>query len=324
MFSLRLQGRNQTESDLIKLNQYHSVDISISSSFTLNKDCWEAYMDLLNEISSPIPKEHVIIITMQFGLANICLVGHEATIVVDKVEKSIPKKRQLVNGRDKAIIEFYRKVFESLNKQLKKFNYNSIVIVGRLDFVLVCVLLTYSLFSPGFLNVEFMAFAVKESQRNNNNEFLLSLQTKCMTCHTSTGYISAIDEIFQDNLVASRIQNLKLACEIKKLSLFFENLRDNESRVCYGLWDVNYAHSLCAIQDLLITDALYNSVEPVERNYFKELMKSIQDKGMVDNILIYTFIFTSTFSFCKTDIFLSSSLPLQFRRCCIKIQLSSC
>ena len=70
-------------------------------------------------------------VTMQFGLANICMVTSDTTLVMSHVTRNIPKKREYVNGRDKAITDFFRDVYASLKKQLMKVEYRSVVVVGR-------------------------------------------------------------------------------------------------------------------------------------------------------------------------------------------------
>lgn len=73
----------------------------------------------------------MIVVTMQFGLANICMVSSDTTFVISHITRNIPKKREYVNGRDKAITDFFRDIYAALKKQLAKVQYRSVVVLGR-------------------------------------------------------------------------------------------------------------------------------------------------------------------------------------------------
>ena len=114
------------------MGQFHSIDITVGSTFTISKDYWEEdIQNILNEGTKLVAKEHVIVVVMQFGLANVCLVGSEETLVISHIEHNIPKKKQSSVARDKAIISFYSQINDVILKQLLKFNYNSVVVIGR-------------------------------------------------------------------------------------------------------------------------------------------------------------------------------------------------
>jgi protein pelota len=132
--SLRILGRNRTESDKIKMGAFHSVDIDPGTTFTLEKDnnYDKASMDeRIEEITAQIPKEHTIVLPMQEGIANICVVSSDATITVSRITRNIPKKKDYEKARDASISKFFNDIYVPLKRHLAKFEHRSVVVVGR-------------------------------------------------------------------------------------------------------------------------------------------------------------------------------------------------
>ena len=73
---------------------------------------------------------------MQLGLAHVCLIKKEMTVLRAKVEISVPKKRSGRTGHDKAVERFYAATLKALIKHV--------------DFTVVKAVI---LASPGFVKV---------------------------------------------------------------------------------------------------------------------------------------------------------------------------
>jgi protein pelota len=94
--SLRLNGPNVKENEHIRMGQYHTLEIELGRAFTISKDCWDSiHMELLDELSDPMKKAEVAAVVMQEGLAHLCLIKSAMTKTCARIEKSMPKKKQV-------------------------------------------------------------------------------------------------------------------------------------------------------------------------------------------------------------------------------------
>jgi protein pelota len=148
---LRVKGTNQQENEFVKLGQYHTVDLVLNQSFTLEKEHWDSvYMDRLDLATDVKKTADVAALLMQPGLANLCLVTAHQTQVKQKVEVNIPKKRGAASqgGHEQALQRFFAQCYDA--------------IVRHVDFntVKACIIA-----SPGFLRDDFFSFLLQQSSR---------------------------------------------------------------------------------------------------------------------------------------------------------------
>ena len=94
--ALRLKGVNVAQNDYIQMGQYHTVEIEQNRTFTVRKTVWDAMtLDLLREIANPMKKAEIAALVMQEGLAHLCLVKSSMTRTCARIEKYLPKKKQV-------------------------------------------------------------------------------------------------------------------------------------------------------------------------------------------------------------------------------------
>lgn len=92
--ALRLNGRNLTENEHIKMGQYHTIELELGREFTIYKDIWEnIYLSRLEEASDPTKKAEVAALVMEEGVATLCLLKSALTKTCAKIVKSFPKKK---------------------------------------------------------------------------------------------------------------------------------------------------------------------------------------------------------------------------------------
>ncbi len=97
--SLRLNGKNVTENEHIKMFQYHTVEVELKRVLTLTKQSWDSVsLEMLSEASDALKQADVAAITMHDGIANICLIKSNMTKVLKKIERPFPKKRDVRKG----------------------------------------------------------------------------------------------------------------------------------------------------------------------------------------------------------------------------------
>lgn len=95
-----------------KIGQFHTLDLELNRNFTLEKEVgadgegvgWdsvavEQLKDAVDEGGNR--RAEAVAVVMQEGLAHICFIGQFQTILKQKVEMSVPRKRQGGGDHDK-------------------------------------------------------------------------------------------------------------------------------------------------------------------------------------------------------------------------------
>jgi protein pelota len=109
---LHVSGQIMNETQHTKIGQYHTLDLELNRNFTLEKEAgsdgggagWdsiaiESLKDAVDEGGKR--RAEAIAVVMQEGLAHICFIGQFQTIMKQKVEMSVPRKRQGGGDHDK-------------------------------------------------------------------------------------------------------------------------------------------------------------------------------------------------------------------------------
>jgi protein pelota len=77
------------------MNSYHTIDLELNRNFTLFKNEWDTIALERVEDACDITKQaDVAAIVCQEGLANVCLLTQHMTIVRQRIESPIPRKRK--------------------------------------------------------------------------------------------------------------------------------------------------------------------------------------------------------------------------------------
>jgi protein pelota len=80
---------------VIQMNSYHTIDLELNRNFTLFKNEWDTIALERVEDACDISKQaDVAAIVCQEGLANVCLLTQHMTIVRQRIETPIPRKRK--------------------------------------------------------------------------------------------------------------------------------------------------------------------------------------------------------------------------------------
>lgn len=79
------------------MGQYHTLEIELRRTFTVGKTSWDPMnLELLKDIANPMKKADIAAIVMQEGLAHLCLVKSAMTKTCARIERSVPKKKQVI------------------------------------------------------------------------------------------------------------------------------------------------------------------------------------------------------------------------------------
>jgi protein pelota len=259
---LRLSGKNREETAHVKLGSYHTLELEPFRNFTLTKHCWDsAFLERLQVCTDPAKTADLAAVVMQEGLANLCLVGSQMTIVKSKIEQSIPKKRSGNTGHAKALDRFYEQIMQA--------------IIRNIDFSVVkCVLLA----SPGFVKDSLHEYMFKSAEKQGIKK-LLDNRSKFLLCHTSCGYKHALKEVLGLPEIQAQLSDTKAIDEVRVLENFFKLLGTDPDQAYYGLAHVKRANAALAIDTLMITDTLFRSNSVAERRKYVELVESVRENG---------------------------------------------
>ncbi|KAL1236532.1 Protein pelota [Trichinella spiralis] len=139
--------------------------------------------------------------------------------------------------------------------------------------VVKCVLIA----SPGFLRDQFFAYLYSED--SSKNEVLLNNKSKFILVQSTTGHKHALKEILNNPAISAKLKDTKAAGETKALEAFHEMLLQDANRAFYGIKHVEHANELLSIKTLLISDALFRSMDFVKRSRYVSLVESVKKQG---------------------------------------------
>ena len=237
---LHLNGRNTEENPHVKLGAYHKLDLGIHRSFTLTKLEWDSIaLQQLEKACDVAQQADVAAIVMQEGLAHICLITEHMTVLRQRIDMIIPKKRRGdTSQHEKHLNKFFEAIFQAL---LRHINFT----------IIKCLVIA----SPGFVKDQFFDYCMREAVRTDN-KILLENKPKFLLLHVSSGHKSSIKEILQDRTMAAKLADTKAATEAKILQQFYTMLHQDASRAFYGIKHIYMAHDKGAIDTLLLSDSL--------------------------------------------------------------------
>lgn len=266
---LRLSGQTTSESELVRMGAYHTLNLELAQNFSLEKECWDQiFLDRIDEACSPERQAEVAAVVMQgTGLAHVCLVTGSLTITKARIDTNIPKKRSGSSGHSKATEKFFSGVYQGLLKlpwaQLK------------------CCLLA----SPGFVKDEFHKYVLGECVRRDDR-VLIENKQKFILCKASSGHRHALEDVFADPVVMSKMEDTKVAREVTVLRQFMRMMDTDPDRAFYGYGHVSKAQESLAVASLLVLDQLFRADDVQVRRKYVDLVEQVRESG--GNVYIFS------------------------------------
>jgi protein pelota len=120
------------------MGQYHTLDLELHRPFTIIKSEWDSiYLDRVDSACNIANRADIAAIVLQKGLAQVCLVTENMTVVRQRIECNVPKKRRgTTTDHDKGLVRFYDQIYQA--------------VCQHINFDIVKVLI---IASPGFYKV---------------------------------------------------------------------------------------------------------------------------------------------------------------------------
>ncbi|CAG8518788.1 9597_t:CDS:10 [Paraglomus occultum] len=272
---LRIKGRNIVENRYVKLNAYHTIDLELNRNFTLIKREWDIIsLERVEEACDITKQADVAAVVLQEGLANLCLVTQNMTIVRQRIEQAIPRKRKgSVTNHEKGLQKFYEQVMQA--------------IIRHVNFDIVKVII---LASPGFTKDQLFEYIYAEAVKNDD-KILLENKSKFMLIHCSSGHKHALQEVLQDPVVQNQLADTKYAQEMTTLDKFFKMLNDDPDRAFYGWNHVSKAEERAAVGTLMLSDELFRSADIQTRRKYIRLVENVRSHG--GKVLVFSSLHVS-------------------------------
>lgn len=107
-----MQGEFMILSLLLQMGAYHTLDIEQNRKFILTKTEWDSIaLERIDMACDPSQNADVAAVIMQEGIAHICLVTSNMTIVRAKIDQIIPRKRKgMVSNHEKVSLKLIEEI----------------------------------------------------------------------------------------------------------------------------------------------------------------------------------------------------------------------
>jgi protein pelota len=264
---LHVSGKVAEENKYVKLGSFHTLDLELHRNFTIEKaEGWDSVaLDTLKEAISQDAKAQMWAIVMQEGLANICLITDHQTILRQRVEVNLPKKRAGSTDHEKQLQKFYQIVFDSLLRQIDLSDPKPLLLA-----------------SPGFTASSFQQY-IKTQAATGTNKQLSQLVPKITVAHAASAHLHSLSEVLSSPAVTSKLSDKKFARETQLMDRFFELMRKDDARAWYGPKECEVAVERGAVGKgggvLLISNALFRSQEIKTRQRWVKLVDEVKEQG---------------------------------------------
>eukprot|EP01065_Artemidia_motanka_P037915 TRINITY_DN46806_c0_g1_i1.p1 TRINITY_DN46806_c0_g1~~TRINITY_DN46806_c0_g1_i1.p1 ORF type:complete len:415 (+),score=92.66 TRINITY_DN46806_c0_g1_i1:67-1311(+) len=267
---LRFSGQNVSESEHVKMGAHHTMEVGKDQVLSVGKRCWDdVFMRRIREACDPDLRADLAAVVMQEGVAHVCLLTGSMTVLKQKVEQVIPRKRRAgATQHDKAILRFFDTVLQAVTKHV---NWD----------IVKCLLIC----TPGFLGKQFIEHSIAESiKRDSQKEYkdVVLNKGKFVFTTCSSGYLGSLKEVLASPEVAPRLANTKAADHLRLQEECLKLMREDEDRVTYGRLPVFAAAGESVIRKLLILDSRFRPRAVEERRKWVKLVEDVEgDSGEV-------------------------------------------
>ncbi|BGO96746.1 hypothetical protein RTG_00389 [Rhodotorula toruloides ATCC 204091] len=265
--TLHISGKITSENEHVKKGAYHTLDLEIGRDFTIIKGEgeWDSVArERLREMTEPGRGADVGAVVCGEGTANICIITNHTTIVKQRIDVPVPRKRKgggTALGAERANSRFLHQVYDAVNRHF--------------DFEQLKVLI---IASPGFTKETVHSFLLEEAVRQNNKA-LIQAKSKFLLLHSPTHHVHSLTQILSSPEVSSQLKDTKFAQEGVMLEKFFKMLEENPLRAWYGESHVFKAAERGAIGKLLVSDELFRSPSVARRKKFVQLVEDVKAYG---------------------------------------------
>ncbi|KAI4682586.1 hypothetical protein J4E81_009661 [Alternaria sp. BMP 2799] len=271
---LHVSGRVASQNEHVKLGSHHTLDLELNRKFTIEKaDGWDSVaLEQLKEACDASKRAHTWAVVMGEGTANICMITEHQTLLRQKIEVPIPRKRKGgLDNHDKGMDKFFSTTLSTLLRQLDLPNASNTPDEKTTPLLLA---------SPGFVAASFLKF-MKEEATRTTNKALLRLTKGAVVAHSSSAHMHSLKEVLASPTITSRLADTKFAKEARYMDKFQTLMKQDDGRAWYGPREVERAVAKGAVGRgggvLLISNALFRAQDVKERRRWVKLVDQVRD-----------------------------------------------
>lgn len=260
---LRIGGPVTVDTDDVSTGTFHTFTMEQNRNFTLFKNEWDLIaLEVVEKACDPETKAEVGAVVMHEGLAHICLLTENMTVVRARVEQSLPRKKRGDNsGFEKSLRKFYSTVYNSMLRNISLEKLKALIIA-----------------SPGFTARAYFDYMMQQAVVDNN-KLIIKSKDKMLVTHSSSGHVHALEEILKNADVQKQLADTKYGHETMALDKFFKTLNDDDMRAWYGPKHVALAVERGAVSVLLLTDSLFRSNDILTRKRYIAMVETVRESG---------------------------------------------
>ena len=251
---MRLRGKTVEANEFVPAQSFHTAELELNKTFTLYKQEWDdVSYGIIVKACSIEERAEVGAVVLEEGVAHICLITDNMTVLRNKIEKAIPRKRRGEgSSHDKALEKFLGMVVSTMLRNLD---------LAKLKAVILA--------SPGFVAQQLYDEIFAQATRDSN-KLVFHNKSKFVVVHSSTGYLQGLEETLKDPQVQRQLRNTKFTEEANVFDEFQRILNLDDGRAWYGPDEITKAIDLGAVRYLMLTDSLFRSDDiSTRKNYIK-------------------------------------------------------
>ncbi|BEI81312.1 hypothetical protein CcaverHIS002_0204720 [Cutaneotrichosporon cavernicola] len=258
-----ITGQVTEANDYVRIGAYHTLELERGRKFRLTKATgWDSIaLERISESTRPGRGAEIGAVVCGEGTAAICLLSEHMTVVRQRIDVPVPRKRSGTSSHDKAMASFLSTVYASILR-LIPFDTLKVVVIA----------------SPGFTKDTLYDYIFQQATETNNKP-LLGARSKFLRVHSNTPHVHSLVEALRDPGVAKMLQGAKFAKEGLALDKFHKMLSTDELRAWYGPKHVALAVDRGAVGTLLISDDLFRAADPEKRNRYVQMVDEVRARG---------------------------------------------
>jgi protein pelota len=264
---LHVSGTVIVENKIVSLGQYHTLDLELNRAFTIWKRYgWDSVaQETLTAALKQDKDGAVAAVVMQEGMANICLITENRTILKQRVETTIPKKRAATSEQSSGMRRFFDKVLTTLTRSIEFDKPRPLLLA-----------------SPGFVAADFKKYISEEATRTANKT-LMAMAKEATLVHSSSGHLHSLNEILKSPEVLATMKDMKFSKETRIMDELFERVRRDDGRAWYGDSTIAKAVAEGAVGRgggvLLINNSLFRSMNIQTRKKYVAMVDKVREDG---------------------------------------------
>lgn len=268
---MQVRGTLTHELEDAKEGSFQRMLLSIGRPFSLYKSCWDKFSyDEMREAGDECSGAEVAAVVMQSGLASICIIGRNSTVVTSTVSKAIPKMR--VHGSNGKNAESKQKFFDMTAKAL----------VSNVDVHnMRCIIIA----SPGFLQSEFLSFITsRRTEYGLQNELSRGV---FVTGVVPSGHSQELEGLLAQPEMQKHVATLKAAVQANAMQELLKQMNTDMDCVILGENTVKRMDEVRdAIKKLLVTDNYIRGLE------LKERLEFLEEKERLEKMQVQVIVFS--------------------------------